>query len=102
ELNRYAADDSGEEILPGESENDRDDPRAREQSCQLRFGMIPRTQNKKQRHQKNNAADDFTEKMRNWRLPFLFEIEIPNVAIHQRDDEQIGRASCRERGEGRR
>jgi hypothetical protein len=43
---------------------------------------------KKKRDQKNDPADDFTEKMGDRSLPFLFEIEIPNVAIHQRDHER--------------
>src|SRR6266581_5448541 len=68
-LNRYAGDDSAEKILPGESENDRDDPGAGEQSFQLRFSVIAGTQDKKKRDQKNHPADDFTKKMRNRGLP---------------------------------
>src|SRR5438552_7485737 len=88
ELDRYAADDPGKQILPRKSDNDRDDPGAREKPFQLRFGVITGTQDKKKRDQENNAAYDLAEKMRDWRLSFLFEIEIPHIAIHQRDHER--------------
>src|SRR5947208_13578658 len=50
--------------------------------------MVPVAQHKQQYDQKNDAADDLTEKMRNRRLTFLFEIKIPAVAINQRDNQR--------------
>ena len=47
-LNRYAADDPSEEILPSETDDDCDDAGAREQSFQLRLGVIAEAQDKKQ------------------------------------------------------
>jgi len=50
--------------------------------------MLSVAKDKQQYNQKNDAAGDLTKKMRNWRLPFVFEIEIPNIAIHESDDER--------------
>src|SRR6266516_6629667 len=44
-LNRYAADDAGEEILPSEAQDDCDYSRTRQQPFQLRFGVIAVAQN---------------------------------------------------------
>src|SRR5207253_1858239 len=53
-LDRYAADDPGKQILPRKSDDDRDDSGAREKPFQLRFGVITGTQDKKKRDQKND------------------------------------------------
>src|SRR6266853_3333446 len=87
-LDRYAADDPGKQILPRKSDDDCDYPGAREQAFQLRFGVITGTQDKEKRDQKNDPADNLTKKMRDQCLPFLFEIEIPNVPIDQSDHER--------------
>src|SRR5438552_4531818 len=87
-LDLYSAYNPGKQILPGESDDDCDYPGAREQSVQLRLRMIAVTQDKKKYDQKNDTADNLTKKMRNWCFPFLFEIEIPNVPVHECDYER--------------
>ena len=52
-VNRYAADDSGEQILPGETDDDCNDAGARQQSFQLCFGVITVAQDKEQYKQEN-------------------------------------------------
>jgi hypothetical protein len=73
-LDWYASDDSGKEILPGKADDDRDDTRARQQSFQLRLGVIAVTQNEKQDDQENDSADDLSKKMRDCCLSFLFKV----------------------------
>ena len=87
-LNRDAADDSGEQILPSKADDDCDDSRAREQSFQLRFSVIAVAQHKEQYHQENYSTDNLAKKMRNRCLAFLCKIEIPNVPIYQRGDQR--------------
>src|SRR5262249_40024635 len=48
DLDRYAANDPSKKILAREAENDCDHARARQQSFQLRLGVIAVTQNKQQ------------------------------------------------------
>src|SRR6185436_11031240 len=74
DLDRYAANDSGKEILSSEPENDRNDAGACQQSFQLRLGVIAVTQDKQQNDQEDEAADYLTQKMRNRCLTFLFEV----------------------------
>ena len=50
--------------------------------------MVAVTQDKQQYNQENDPAGNLTEKMRDWRVPFLFEIKIPNVTINQRDNQR--------------
>src|SRR5207245_899661 len=57
-------------------------------STPTRIRMIAVTQDKKKSDQKNDTTDNLTKKMRNWCFPFLFEIEIPNVPVHERDCER--------------
>ena len=58
--------------------------------------MVAVAQHKQQYDQKNDATDDLTQKMRNRRLPFVFEIEIPDVAINQRDNQRCAQQDrCR-------
>ena len=45
-LNRYAANDPGEEILSGKADDDCDHAGARQQSLQLGFGVVAVAQNK--------------------------------------------------------
>src|SRR5438046_8606227 len=56
--------------------------------------MVAVTQDKKQYDQENDSTDNLTKKMRNQCLPFLFEIEIPNVAINQRDNQRRAQQNC--------
>src|SRR5512133_1326051 len=56
--------------------------------------MVAVAQDKQQYDQKNDAADNLTKKMRNRCLPFLFEIEIPDVTINQRDNQCRAQQDC--------
>ena len=94
-LDRYAADDSGEQILPGETDNDCDHPGSRQQSFQLCFGVVAVTENKEQDDQEDDSADYLTQKMRNGCLSFLFEIKIPNLPINESDDQSSAQQDCR-------
>src|SRR5215831_2891928 len=73
-LDRYAADDPGEQILSSETDDDCDHAGAREQAFQLRLGVIAVTQDQQQDDQKNDTADNLTKKMWNRYLASLFEI----------------------------
>src|SRR5262249_51672621 len=73
-LNRYATDDPGEQILSSEAKNDCNHAGAREQPFHLRFSVIAVTQYKEQYDKENNSADNFTKKMGNRCLTALFEI----------------------------
>src|SRR5262249_11421409 len=87
DLDRYATNDSGKEILSSEAENDRNNAGARQQSFQLCLSVIAVTQNKQQDDQEDEAADYFAQKMRNRRATVLFEIQIPNVTINQSNNQ---------------
>src|SRR5690348_9597903 len=80
-LDRYATNNAGKKILTSEAEDNCDHSRTREQTFQLRFGMIAVAQNQQQYDQKNDPTDNLTEKMRDWRVPLLFEIKIPYVSV---------------------
>ena len=80
--------------MTGESKNDRGHTGAGQQPGQPTLGVIAVPKNEQKRDQENDARDNFTEKMWDRRLPFFFEIEIPNVTIDQRDDE----GSAQQRG----
>ena len=86
-MQRHAGDDPAEQILSGEPENDRSGPRGRQQSCQPLVSAITVPQHDQQRDQVDKKRDNLPGKMRDGRLLFLFEIEIPDVTIDQRDDE---------------
>src|SRR4029453_1308097 len=87
-LDRYAADNPGKEILSSEAKDDCDNARAGQQSFEVRLGMVAVTQDKQQYNQENDPAGNLTEKMRYRRLSFLFEIKIPNGTINQRDNQR--------------
>ena len=96
DLDRYAANDPGKEILSSEAEDDGKNAGACQQPFQLSLGVIAVTQNKKQYDQEDDSAGYLTQKMRNRRLPFLFEIKIPNVSVNQRDDQRSAKQNrCR-------
>ena len=50
--------------------------------------MITDAEHDEQRNEKNNAADNFAQKMRNRRLFAALEINVPDVAIDQCDHER--------------
>jgi hypothetical protein len=56
--------------------------------------MIAITQYQKQCDQENESANDFTEEMRNQRLPSLFEIKIPHITVDQSDNERSAEKNC--------
>ena len=87
-LNRYATDDAGEQILSSEAYNDCDHAGSGKQSLQLRFSMVSVAQDQEQGDQEYDTADDLTKKMWNRCLAFLFEIEVPDVAINQSDNQR--------------
>src|SRR5205814_8360629 len=79
---------TGQPILPGETDEDYNDASTRQQSLQLRFSMVAVAQDEEQHSQKNYSSDNLTQKLWNRCLTFLFEREVPNVAIYQSDNQR--------------
>src|SRR5205814_8348479 len=50
--------------------------------------MVTVAQDKEQYSQENYSADNLTKKLWNRCLTFLFEVEVPDVAIYQRDNQR--------------
>ena len=60
DLDRYATNDSGKQILSGKADNDCDHPGSRQQSFQLCFGVVAVTENKEQDDQEDDSAHYLT------------------------------------------
>ena len=86
DLKRSAGNDPPEEVLAGEAEDDGDDPGSGEEGLQLALRMVSDAEDNEDCDEKDEQRHDFADEMRDWDLPALFEIEIPDVTIDQRHE----------------
>ena len=87
DLQRHPGNDAAEQILPGETDDDGDDARARQEALEFAVGVIAGPENNEQGDQEKQEGRDFTQEVGNRRLLSPFEIKIPDVTVDEGDDD---------------
>ena len=82
-----AGDDRAQQVLSGETEDNCDDARTGEKALELSFGVITKAKDKQESDEKDEERQHVPQNVRNGCLPFLLEIEIPQVVINEGDDD---------------
>ena len=86
DLKRHAREDTAEQILRGETKDDRGHAGAGEQSLQLRLGVITDTQDEQERDKKKAERNRVAQESRDDDVTPLFVVIIPEVTVEQRHD----------------
>jgi len=86
-LQLNAGNNSSEKVLSGKTDNDSDDARTREKPLELGFSMIAEAEDEQKSDEENQQGKDLAQNVRNGGLPLLFEVEVPEKMIGERDDE---------------